>query len=183
MHVCWCRLYNWGLSYCTIYLSDPCISTPVFKLKLDKILSNKLPTFCIHWKAKTPFITMRYSTFPNPNILIIKKVLLQRPIHLHAVKEQLTWDYSRPDAGVDTRTLLYAMFSKMERNKISQRVCTGVAYARYRNPMGVWGNTTVEILQWRYLVGEMYKSGVTAKNIALRTGTEPKTVYNDLYKF
>ena len=55
VHVCWCGLYNWGLSYCTIYLSDPCITTPVFKLKLDKILYNKLPTFCIHWKTKTPY--------------------------------------------------------------------------------------------------------------------------------
>lgn len=70
------------------------------------------------------------------DILNIRHLLSQKHITFHAVKENITWSATNTNDTSDSnvKTLLYGMIGELEREKISQRVKTGIYNARKDNP-------------------------------------------------
>ena len=82
--------------------------------------------------------------------------------------------------GQDTSTLLYALFAKMERGKVSQKVKTDIAHARAVNPHGLVCGATLGVKLRREVIRRMSVDGILPKDISRRIIVNIKTVYNDI---
>jgi DNA invertase Pin-like site-specific DNA recombinase len=115
------------------------------------------------------------------DVLTIQDALRKKGVYLHAVKENITWHPREQDETTDTQTMLYAMFSQMERGKISQRVKTGIARVKGQRDPPRWGKTTVEHIERRKLVQKEHEGCLSMPEIAEKLHLARRTVSRDLW--